>query len=162
MKSETKSGKKNCNVWVIILIIVILFFAFVCIVGKMSEYKRHRGDRDMIRRSQSVAVLNAILKYRDDHEGSVPEGIDNDPTTVQVIGEQIGNCAMRCDGVQSLDTCVNLQESIVGDGYLDEIPMDPKDGSTEKSFYFVNKLSNGDIEVGSCMPEDAKGIKVKR
>lgn len=62
------------------------------------------------------------------------------------------------NSVELEDECLNLFPDLVSD-YLVEIPKDPTDGSTEKTYYAIKK-EYGRVKVKACTPELEKEINI--
>lgn len=145
---------------------VILIFVLLVLLGgiiwiAVDPVNRLAEERDNIRRSQSVAVLNSILKYRTMHDGEMPLGIDYDANSAQVLGTSSTDCDFTCGAIRTTKSCLDLSEALV-DEYISEIPVDPGFGLPENTDYYVNRTETGRLVVGACDPEVSKTISVTR
>lgn len=106
--------------------------------------------RDAQRREEVELIISAVLQYAVDHEGKLPPGIPTDQAKEICMMHEEG-----CDGV-SLD-------SLVGEQYLKEIPIDPSWKAGEPGTnYFIMQAANGDITVSAPGAEGAEEIQVMR
>lgn len=144
--------------------LVITLVLFLVLGGALyfaAQPETGRADgRDARRRSEVVAILNAVLKYQADHDGELPSAIDSDPSTAQVLGTAQNGCSSSCNAMATASACVDLSSDLLGT-YLDSIPYDPKSGDATNSDYYINN-SSGRIVVGSCDPEESNSISVMR
>ena len=109
--------------------------------------KRLAEARDSVRKSDVRSILSAIVQYAVDHEGLYPDGIDNNESTIQVLGTGgAGGCSgdlgSKCLDSITEDNCLDLTSYLVED-YLAEIPKDPKEGTEEITLYYINKTTGG-------------------
>ncbi|MFA5021652.1 MAG: prepilin-type N-terminal cleavage/methylation domain-containing protein [Patescibacteria group bacterium] len=59
------------------------------------------------------------------------------------------------------DACLDLGTSLI-DQYFKEMPMDPKDGTVQNSYYAIQQLANGGVKVFACHAENSEEISVIR
>lgn len=161
--------KHNKGLTLIELLIVIGIIAVLAaiIYVAIDPVRRLQDARDADRWSSVNSILNAVLKYAVDN-GELPATatvIDNDATTVQIIGNGGTACASASCGSLPLPSsncyATGLDDDLV-DEYISQIPIDPHTGSSNDTQYYVNKTTNGRIVVGSCAPERASSISVSR
>jgi hypothetical protein len=145
----------------VLIIIVLLGILGTIIWVAVDPFERLSQERDNIRRSESVAVLNSVLKYKTVNDGELPQGIDFDANSAQVLGTAGVGCDFTCGAIRTTASCVDLQSDLV-DLYLEEIPSDPKFGDKENSDYYINRTTTGSIVVGACDPELSRTISVTR
>ncbi|MFA6410683.1 MAG: prepilin-type N-terminal cleavage/methylation domain-containing protein [Candidatus Buchananbacteria bacterium] len=62
---------------------------------------------------------------------------------------------------KTADTCLNLGADLVGP-YFKEMPLDPKSGSQERTYYAVMQTATGGVKVVACQPENSEEISVTR
>ena len=144
---------------VIILVLLLILGAIIWIA--VDPFTRVAQDRDNIRRSEVVAILNGVLKYKTMNDQQFPEGIDSNPETIQVLGSGTSGCDLTCGAARAEIECLNLDPDLV-DKYLEEIPMDPSSGTPTNTDYYVNVNTSGKLFVGACDPELAETITVSR
>ena len=144
-----------------LIVIVIIFILGGMLFAAAEPTAEIMDERDAVRRSEVVAILNAVLKYHSDY-GVLPAGLDKDASKVQVLGTSATGCSLNCGATTATDTCLDLGADLVGGQYLDEIPIDPAFGSVLNTDYYINVNSGGHIIVGACDPENVKAISVTR
>jgi hypothetical protein len=62
---------------------------------------------------------------------------------------------------QTPDACLNLGSSLV-DQYFAQMPVDPKDGSQDKTYYAIAESEAGSVKVVACHAENNEHIEVVR
>ena len=86
------------------------------------------------------------------------------PTPTQITNQekQLGTATTDCNEVctSAADACVDLSGTL--DAYLPSIPEDPRQGSTEKTYYSVIKEDNNVITVKACNAENGLTIQLSR
>lgn len=115
-------------------------------------------ERDAQRLKDVTDIRFAILEYQVANL-SLPELIDNDVDTYQMIGTTAEDCAVTCDTVSTITQCVNLSSVLIPD-YLVSIPYDPLDGTELMSNYYLNVLTDGTLIAGACQAEGENNIEV--
>ncbi|MFC1655333.1 prepilin-type N-terminal cleavage/methylation domain-containing protein [Patescibacteria group bacterium] len=151
---STRSTRSNKGFTLIELIIVIAVIAILAgsIFVAIDPARRLNESRNARRASDVTTVLDAVIKYQADNEGT-------HYSTVAALTAgnyyTIGTCATGgnsdCGAQTTQAACVDL--SSIGSNYLASIPMDPKTGTAAKSDYYLMVDSNGAVTVGSCDPE---------
>jgi type II secretory pathway pseudopilin PulG len=144
-----------------VIVVILLLLLGTIIYIAVDPRTRLQNDRDNRRRSEVVAILNAVLKYQTMNNNSVPAAIDANPGTAQVIGVGQSGCDAACGAATTETACADLSPALV-DAYLEEIPYDPTSGSPANTDYYINVTSGGRILVGACDPEISKTISVTR
>lgn len=117
--------------------------------------RRLQTARNSTRWADVTSLLEAIKKYEFDHDGVLP-AIDDDPATVQIIGNRARSCdRLRCaqekipeQGCMLMSLAQDLRP------YLKKVPEDPKTGSGADTRYAVNKDEYAIVTVTAC---DAEG-----
>src|SRR5690606_14602731 len=101
--------------------------------------ERFAQARNARRRSEVVSILNAILHYQVDHNGTLPTGIDSTTASVQVLGTNASGCTATCGDATAVDACLDWTNPLDGivDKYLASIPTDPVSGSADNTDYYV-------------------------
>ncbi len=146
---------------VALLLISLAVFLFVMV----NEY--FKTQRDQERSTEVAVIMDAFARYQKDHDGIFPEGIDDDFSTVQVLGKAKANCDGVCPAFASNYFCFDAHPVLVPE-YLTEIPVDPKLPAPASvvgdeaflSGYYVNKTISGQLMVGSCFAEKERSILV--
>lgn len=149
----------------LLIVIVIISILAAIIYIAIDPAERFAQARNARRRSEVVSILNAILHYQVDHNGTLPTGVDSDSNTSQVLGTAATGCDLTCGAIAQAnleEACLDLSIPAVGivDKYLAAIPMDPVSGLATNTDYYVNRTAGGRIVVGACDPEDENGASV--
>lgn len=173
---KNHSGKRGFTLIELLIVIGIIGILATIVLVAVDPVKRLRQARDARKFAEVNAILNAILNYTVDNKGTLPSDIDSAATNSQIIGTSNTVCGVGagCDEApgNTVPNCADLT-ILVTNGYIAEIPIDPllTDSASSTTYdatrtgYYVNKDTNGRIEVGSCNPEDTAAnatIKVKR
>lgn len=154
-------NKKGFTLIELLVVIVIIGILAAIIFVAVDPGTRFADARDSRRKAEVVSVLNAVLKYQVDNNGSLPAGIDATPATAQVLGTDASGCNTTCTAQTTVAACVDLSGSLV-DTYLASIPIDPSTGLASNTDYYINRTGNNRITVGACDPENASSISVSR
>ncbi len=170
----------------LLIVIGIIGILAAIILVAVDPAKRLKDARDARRFAESNGILNAILNYQVDNQGTLPSAIQS-ATAVQLGTGGGGTCgatnivggggAGSCDalihaGVVMSATCTDISGDLV-DKFIASIPIDPKgsDASSTaftaaRTGYFLQKSTSGRLTIGSCNAEDTatapSGISVKR
>ncbi|MBL7021876.1 hypothetical protein ISR92_00910 [Patescibacteria group bacterium] len=115
-------------------------------------------NRDAQRLKDITDIRFALLEYQVENL-TLPEIIDDDVDSYQMIGNNAGDCAMSCDNVSTITQCADLTSILVPD-YLVSIPSDPLDGTIESTGYYLNVLTDGTLIAGACQAEVEETIEV--
>ena len=115
-------------------------------------------DRDVQRLQDVTDIRFALLEYQVANL-ALPEFVDNDVDSYQMIGTAIEDCAYMCGNISTSSQCVDISTSLVPD-YLVGIPFDPLDGTVEMSGYYLNLLTDGTLIAGACQGEVEELIEV--
>ena len=182
----TKSSEtKGFTLIELLIVIGVLGVLAAIILVAVDPAKRLKQARDARRSSEVNAILNAILNYTVDNKGTLPVSIDAVTTNSQIIGTgtSCGSgpygsgtntvievfCSEAAGGI-TVTSCADLTTDLV-DKYISEIPIDPKGSDDDvatvtydavRTGYYVQRTANGRVEIGSCAPEDATSIKIRR
>jgi prepilin-type N-terminal cleavage/methylation domain-containing protein len=157
---KTQKGFTLIELLIVIVIISILAAIIFVAVDPATRFADARNAR---RRSEVVSILNAVLHYQVDNNGTLPSAIDSVATTSQVLGTAGSGCDTTCTATGANDTaaCADLTAALV-DEYLATIPMDPLSGVSTNTDYYINKTANGRLLIGACDPENVASITVTR
>lgn len=145
-----------------LLIVIVIISILAAIIFVAVDPARRFGDaRDARRRAEAVSILNAVLKYQVDNNGSYPGGIDSTTASYQVLGTDATGCSTTCTATTTEDACLDLSGDLV-DTYLFQMPTDPGSGTSSNTDYAINKTNGGRISVVACDPDNASTISVQR
>ena len=156
---QDKRGFTLIELLIVIAIIAILAAAVFVALDPVTRFQE---SRDAKRWSDAENILNAIKVDQVDNGGSYSAAV---AAMTAGAAYQIGTGASGCDSGCTAQTtaaaCIDLA-SLVTDGYLGTIPMDPSSGTAVETDYYAIRNAAGSIEVGSCDPEAAATISVIR
>lgn len=145
-----------------LLIVIVIISILAAIIYVAVDPATRFGDaRNARRRAEIVSVLNAILKFQVDNDGTLPTGIDVVTTSSQVLGTAATGCDTTCGAATTVAACLDLSGDLV-DEYLASIPIDPENGTAANTDYYLNRTASGRILIGACDPENAATISVTR
>jgi len=145
----------------LLVVIVIIGILAAVIFVALDPGTRFGESRDATRWSEANSILNAVLKFQVDNDGTLPTGIDAVSTTSQVLGTAGSGCNTTCTADTTVAACLDLSGDLV-DAYLSAMPQDPRTGTAANTDYYINKAGNGRITVGACDPEQTSAISVTR
>lgn len=148
--SETRTGFTLVELIIVIAIIAILAAAIFVAIDPARRLHEARNAR---RSSDVATILDAIKMYQVDNEGEHYVKIENaQEDAYYIIGEEALVCDSSCTAIgDAAIACIDIRD--MGANYLDRVPMDPKIGTPERTWYYLMKGSNGAITVGACEPE---------
>ena len=160
----------------LLIVIGILGILAAIILVAVDPAKRLKDSRDARRSSEVNSILNAVLNYVVDNKGAYPSVLDNTSTNSQIIGtgslcgDATSWCSEATGGESATNTCANLTTDLV-DTYIGEIPVDPRGVDINvatatydatRTGYWINKTTNGRVQIGSCNHEGSAAIKLTR
>lgn len=148
----------------LIVIAIIGILAAVVIIA-VNPARQLAQANNAQRSNDANATLNAIGQFSADNTGGIPDPIDTDPTTIQVIGTcgAGATCTSPPVGTTLAAVCANLSAvdllaAIAGNQemvptYITAVPNDPQATAPGvESEYYVNR--NGlRITVGTCQAQ---------
>lgn len=149
----------------LLIIIGIISILFAVTLVAVDPARRFQEARDAQRRQEVRSILEAVITYIVDNRGNYPTNLDTVASSIQVLGTNASGCdATSCAGYPTMamtSACGDLSGSLV-ETYLAQMPIDPLNGTSGDTRYYVNRTSGGRVEVGSCDPERVASINVKR
>ncbi|MBI4117878.1 MAG: prepilin-type N-terminal cleavage/methylation domain-containing protein [Parcubacteria group bacterium] len=156
-----KKGKRGFTLVELLIVITIIVILAAIIFIAVDPPKRFSQARNARRWAEVRSILEAIVEYAADNNGSLPSGIDATVGSSQVLGTAASGCNTVCGATTTVSACLDISGSLV-DTYLSSIPLDPLTGTAAITDYYVNKTASGRITVGSCDPELSQTISVSR
>ncbi len=151
-KRSTRSTQKGFTLIELIIVIAIIAVLAGAIFVALDPARRLHESRNARRSSDITNILDAVIKYQVDNEGTHYSTI-----AALTAGNYytIGTCSSGGDSGCTAQTtqaaCVDL--SGIGSNYLGVVPKDPSTGTDAKTDYYLKKDSNGSITVGACDSE---------
>ena len=179
-----KNTERGFTLIELLIVIGIIGFLAAAVLVAVDPVKRIQDARDARRYSEANALLNAILNKQVDaralYDGDGIAPIITHATNSQVIisgTPGAGDCAAAGTAplcpTQTLSALTEDCEADLGSlapDYIAAIPLDPG-GATpgtgpaigaNNSGYYIHRTTGDRIEIGSCWPEQAAAISVKR
>ena len=145
MKNSTYKGFSLVEILVVVALIAIL--ATITIVA-INPAKNFADTRNTQRSADVSTILNAVTQYTSE-QGHTIADLGTIPT---------------CPAATEIGTgtgLVNLTTTLV-DEYVVAIPMDPSEGTAEKTGYNICTTTSGRTVISSMWPENDKTITVQR
>ncbi len=165
---QLSSNKKDDGFTLIELLIVIAIISILAaiIFVAVDPARRLAEARNADRWSSANSILNAVLKYTVDHQGTLPSALGSATAgSYYVLGTDGSGCNLLCGAQSTAAICLNLSSDLV-DEYIALIPIDPLGSSVGATAgntdYYIQKSTNGRIKVGACDPERGVTIQVQR
>jgi prepilin-type N-terminal cleavage/methylation domain-containing protein len=146
-----KNRKAFTLVELIIVIAIIAILAAAIFVA-IDPARRLHEARNARRSSDVATILDAVKMYQLDNEGEHYVKIENaQEDHYYIIGQEALMCDSSCTAIgDAAIACIDIRD--MGANYLDTVPMDPKIGTPERTWYYLMKGSNGAITTGACEP----------
>jgi prepilin-type N-terminal cleavage/methylation domain-containing protein len=178
---SASSGKPGFTLIELLIVIGILGILAGMVLVAVDPAKRLKDARDARRKSEVNSILNAVLIYVVDNQGSYPTAIDAVATNSQIIGTSATTCQSQfhatgttlcgeATGGETLPACADVGASLV-EGFIAQMPIDPRGVDVNvatgtydaaRTGYWINKTAAGRIQVGSCNHEGPDIIKLTR
>lgn len=147
----------------IVIIAVIAILAGAVFVA-MDPARRLHEARNARRQSDVATILDAVVKYQADAEGTHYSTVAALTTGKYVlIGTTANDDGLCTQESTAADACANaatstgtadcLDLSAIGTDYLGRIPYDPKTGAATNTRYYLLRDSKNAITVGACDEE---------
>lgn len=151
-----RSIKRNTDLFLTLALIGMLVFV---VIFWMDPGRRIAEARNAQRFFHTETIMNAVKLYQIDHDGETPPQIDG---TYRMLGTVKRGCDVHCGvrDIQAADACIDTQDTL--GKYLDNIPIDPLYGDSERSFYAVTRTEHKTIRVVACGAELGRYIQIAR
>ena len=133
------------------LIIVIAIIAILAagIFVAVDPARRLNEARNARRQSDVSTVLDALVKYQADNDGTHYSTVASMTAgTYYTVGTAATGCDAGCTAQTTAAACVDL--SALPDNYLSTVPSDPGTGTDAETDYYIMKSSTGGLTVGAC------------
>ncbi len=157
-KKHGQKGMTPIELLMAIAVIGILIFMVVFFIEKNVAFAK---ARDLTRFNHVQLILSSVLQYQIDTKGGIPEELDDDDETWQLIGIRGQVCTDICAAKEVEEECVYLDE--VFDTYLDSIPQDVDFTEYGPTGYYINKKSHKNVViVGACEVETSDVIEIQQ
>jgi hypothetical protein len=149
-----RSFRRNTDLLLTLTIIGLLVFVMIF---WMDPERRMAEARNAQRFSNTESILNAIKLYQVDHDGKTPPQVNH---RYRMLGTAKSGCNVPCGvgGIETAESCIDMRQTL--GGYMDNLPIDPLYGDTERSFYAVAQTQHDKtIRVVSCGAELGRYIQ---
>ena len=140
----------------ILIVIAIIGILSALVLIQIDPARRIHRANNATRWGDVLSILEGVKRYQADNDSTLPAtavAVDNDDTTVQIIGENVTNCTCTGQSVKSAPCGVSGLDIDIRT-YMAAIPYDPITGSQNDTRYYINIDQYELITVGAC---DAEG-----
>ena len=151
---NTQKNNKGFTLIEILLVIAIMAILAAIVIVAINPAKQLGEAQNAQRRSDVRAVLDAVIQYSLDNDGSLPGSIPTG-TSCATDGDDICQSDVSCEGA-SLDELVSERK------YLNELPNDPTAATTDVIGYSIMKNSYGRVTVCADTTYDEVEISVSK
>lgn len=138
--------------------VIMMAILVVAIMVSVNPSATKADGSDVQRRVDVKNIHHALSQYFLEH-GASPSGLDNDPSTAQVLGVSGRGCSQTCNAIKTKDACLDISGLLVTE-YLQSLPSDPDSGDFLNTDYYVNYTQSGKLIVGACDPVNIGAINV--
>ena len=156
-----KKERKGFTLLEILLVVAAIAILAGIVIVALNPNKQLGDTRNAQRRSDVNAILTAVYQYSIDNNGIMPTGLDTTYTSAQVLGTSGSSCDSSCTATTTSAACLDISDDVVPT-YIVGIPHDPTTGTDSNTDYYIERLSNGRIEVGACDAEQGVTISITR
>lgn len=151
MKYILPKAKQGFTLVELLVVIGILTVLLSIVLVAINPDKQLKQANDTKRRSDVLAILNAISQYAADNKGALPTAITTSSKTI-------------ANGATNADICADLTTT---GNYIAQMPVDPTTGSWTDctdydTGYTVIKTSNGRVTVTATAEIAGQTISVTR
>ena len=137
----------------LIIVIAIIAILAAAIFVAIDPARRLHEARNARRWTDVKTIVEAIKTYQLDNDGDHYLKIANVADDIYyMIGKEVIFCEQTCTAIgDAIAGCIDLRD--MGDNYMSRVPVDPKIGEDDRTWYYFMKGSNGVVTVGVCEPE---------
>jgi prepilin-type N-terminal cleavage/methylation domain-containing protein len=158
------NNRKGFTLLELIIVVAIIAVLGAAILVALDPARRLHESRNARRWSDITTILDAVVKYQVDNDGTHLTAIENmtDDTYV-LIGTTENDDTLCVEEANPTDVCANvaggggaddcIDLTDLGTNYLGTLPFDPLNGTTADTSYYIGKDANGSITVGACDEE---------
>jgi type IV pilus assembly protein PilA len=147
--------EKNCakgfTLIEVLLVIAILAILAAVVIVAINPAKQFGEAQNAQRRSDVRSILDAIHQYSIDNYGSLPSEEIPSGSDCATEGAEICLPNISCTGV-------SLDELLVEEKYLTDLPTDPSSATDVGTGYYV--FQNGNGRIGVCAPTSYGDIDI--
>lgn len=163
--------KKGFTLIELLVVIGIIGILAAVVLVAVNPGRQFAQARDTQRRSDLLAITNAIYQFAAEHDGNLPDTDDDDtdsnfPDTPTCIGDGTTACAANadCTGMTSFNLADATDEAgteVVVPTYIAALPVDPSSGDATDSGYCISVSADGRV-TASAEGELSDPISVER
>ncbi len=149
--SSTASRRAGFTLIELMLVIGVIAILSAIVIAALSPTRQLASGRNAKRQSDVNTILNAVYQYVIDHQGTLPQGIPQGNTPLEICTVTAGSCQFG----------VNLR--VLTGAYLSTIPMDPQAIPTGTgTLYFIRRDQNSRLTVSAPRAEGSGSISITR
>lgn len=153
--AQTSTNNRGFTLIELIVVIGILVFLIAVVLVAVDPGRRFAESRNAQRWQEASSILNAVLEYQADNDGTHLTAVSNlTAGSNYIIGTAGSGCDSGCTQAGTTQAaCANL--SGLADTYIASIPIDPDTVTwgAGKTGYYITKSTNGRITIGACVPQ---------
>jgi len=138
----------------LILVVSLVAVLFTLVLILLDPPRLFAESRNTRRWHDVNNLTTAVYRYIV-QTSSVPEEITQQE---QQIGTAQSGCNQVCTNAQN--KCVDISKILLP--YLVEIPVDPKGGTQERTYFSIIKNQDGAITIKACNAERGEDIRISR
>lgn len=137
----------------LVVVIAIISIIAATIFVAIDPAKQLHTARNSTRWADITSILEGVKNFQFDNDGVLP-AIDASPSTVQIIGSNVGSCTgLLCGRQKIAEAGCGLDLSGALRPYMKNVPDDPKTGTRADTRYYINKDEYSLVTVGACDSE---------
>ena len=145
----------------LLIVVGIIAILVVVVFASLNPLELFAESRNAQRWSNVSELLTALHVYTVQKEGVVPNQDQWSEGVYYVLGTSVKGCAETCGSIPVTDRCLDLTDMLKSKK-ISQIPIDPLQGDSNNTGYYVYRESGAIITVGSCFSEQNVKIKLSR
>lgn len=145
MNTASNSYKKGFTLIEMLVVIAIIAILATVVFVALDPVRRFADARNSRRWNDVNSILTAVHQFIVDNDGDLPSAL-----TASQSATEIGTCV----------SCDNLTTDLAT--YLISLPLDPTDGTTAETSYFVAVNADNIVTISAPNAENSATIQVSR
>lgn len=151
--------KRGFTLLELIIVIGMLVFLIAGVLVAIDPGRRFAESKNAQRWQETASILNAVLKYQADSDGTHLASVAGlTAGQYSIIGTAASGCNSGCTQAGTTQAaCADLSGLV--DTYIESVPIDPDTTTWDATStgYYISKSTNGRITIGACVPEAEGG-----